>query len=132
MAYLGGKIVAEPPPGPDGSYAVGTRVVLTPKPVGAFKFIEWQGDASGSLARLEILLTGERTVRANFGGKEVEITGTKAAQVPGLQRNFKIKVAPSQGGVVMATPAKKFENSPGHEENVFATAVANPGFLFSH
>jgi hypothetical protein len=48
------------------SYAPGTRVTLNAKPPEGYMFGSWSGDASGKSNPLTVVMSGSKTIRANF------------------------------------------------------------------
>jgi hypothetical protein len=60
---LGGTVMMAPN---QATYAFGTNVTLTATPASGYYFLNWSGDASGSVNPLSIVMTGDKTIVANF------------------------------------------------------------------
>ncbi|MBI5475251.1 MAG: hypothetical protein HY964_00775, partial [Ignavibacteriales bacterium] len=53
---------------PGGTYNLGTKVYLTANPNSGFYFLNWSGDLSSSNNPDSIIINGDKTITANFGG----------------------------------------------------------------
>ena len=58
--------VSESPPPTGGKYAYGTAVLLTDTPDEGYHFVDYTGDASAATDTVTVLMTGEKTVTAEF------------------------------------------------------------------
>ncbi len=110
-----GSISANPAPGGDGKYAYGTVVTLTATATGGYSFSTWSGDASGSTNPVQITMTGDKTVTANFSQ---------------LRHQLTIAVAPAGTGSVQASPAPDIDGKYAYGTVVTLTASANLGYVF--
>jgi uncharacterized protein (TIGR03437 family) len=54
------------PPSPDGFFADGTTVSVTPVPKGGYKFVRWGGDLSGGLSPGYLTMSGPHGVSADL------------------------------------------------------------------
>ncbi len=61
-----GSIIADPLPDGSGKYAGGTVVTLTANPATGYEFTNWSGDASGSGCSVQVTMSANRSVSANF------------------------------------------------------------------
>jgi len=95
-----------------GPYASGTQVALTATPASGYKFIEWTGEAKGSVSPINISISKDMNITANFA-PTYTITTT---------------VSPNNNtGSVNANPAGPY--TEGTE--VTLTAVQKTGYVFS-
>jgi hypothetical protein len=58
--------VSESPLQPDGKYAYGTAVLLSVTPDEGYHFVDYVGDALASTDTVTVLMTGDKTVTAEF------------------------------------------------------------------
>jgi hypothetical protein len=112
----GGTIDAVPPPGGDGKYAYGTVVTLTANPGTDYGFTNWSGDASGSSNPVQVTMTGDKSVTANFTL---------------LRYLLMLTANPPGGGSINANPPP--EGDGKYASGTVVTLTANPatGYLFS-
>jgi uncharacterized repeat protein (TIGR02543 family) len=112
----GGTINAVPPPGGDGKYASGTVVTLTANPATGYAFGNWSGDASGSSNPVQVTMTGNKSVTANFTL---------------LRYTLALTANPSGSGSIGATPPPGGDGK--YANGTVVTLTANPavGYLFS-
>ncbi len=59
-----GTVAIDPPSA--GGYQAGTQVTLVATPAEGFRFLAWEGDASGTEAALTVTMNGPRTITARF------------------------------------------------------------------
>jgi uncharacterized repeat protein (TIGR02543 family) len=106
----GGTIDAAPPPGGDGKYAYGTIVTLTASAGTGYAFNNWSGDASGSSNPVQVTMTANRSVTANF--TELRYALTLASNPP-------------EGGTIDAVPPPGGDGKYAY--GTVVTLTANPG-----
>ena len=120
----GGTVTASPVAGPDGHpghYTQGTTVTLTANPNSGFEFVNYTegGIARGTSPTLQVVMTGNRTVTANFR--------TSTSTNPPTYSITRIS-NPVNGGSITLNP-----NLAQYDSNatVTATATPNSGFAFT-
>ena len=107
-----GKVNLDPP---GGVYETGTLVNLTAVPDSGWKFVEWQGDVSGSDNPLNISITTDMTIRAVF-----------AEDVP-TRYKLSVFVFSSGGHVELDPPGGEYLEGA----TVKLTAVPDSGWKFT-
>ncbi len=68
-----GTVALEPS---GGSYDSGTTVTLDPTPAKGWRFVQWEGDLTGSTDPATIKMTGNKSVRALFAADEIDPNNT--------------------------------------------------------
>jgi len=110
----GGEVHLQPPEDPEG-YTKDTQVSLTAIANAGFEFNHWEGDLTGSMNPVSIVMDGNKTITAAFEPRYV----------------LTVSVDPAGGGTVALDPSQ----SPyGYLEGtqVTVTAVATDGYRFDH
>jgi uncharacterized repeat protein (TIGR02543 family) len=94
-----------------GTYDTESSVTITAAPATGYRFDKWTGDVSGSVVSVTIIMTGDKTVTANFI----------------KTYNLSIIASPGEGGTV--TPA-----SGDYDDGTTVTLTALPkaGYVFDH
>ncbi len=68
-----GSVTQDPPPG-GGTYAHGTAVLLTATPEVGYHFADYSGDVVAVTDTVTVVMTGDKTVTANFSADSVTLT----------------------------------------------------------
>jgi uncharacterized repeat protein (TIGR02543 family) len=112
----GGSIDAVPPPEGDGKYPYGTVVTLTAHAATGYVFGSWSGDASGSSNPVQVTMTANRSVTANFTQLRYTLT---------------LAVNPIGTGSINANPLPGGDGKYAYGTAVTLTANPATGYLFS-
>jgi hypothetical protein len=94
-------------------YNSGQTVSVSATPSAGYSFSNWTGDLTGSTNPASLIMSGPKSVTANFGQNQYTLT---------------VNVNPSVGGSVTKNPNK---TTYVYGEQVTLTATANSGYSFS-
>ena len=118
----GGTVNASPAPncaGAPGKYTAGTLVRLTANANPGYAFSSWSGDASGAANPLDVTMSADRSLTANFDATCFSLT---------------VNPSPAGSGTVNASPAPNCAGVPSKYSMgtlITLTASANAGYAFS-
>ncbi len=108
--FTEGSVSLNPAPGADARYAKDTTATLTASPASGYRFDHWEGDASGNVATVTIIMNSNKNITAAF--KKVYTLNTSA------------------------NPAGSGSVSPGgtYDDGTAVTLTASPasGYRFDH
>jgi uncharacterized repeat protein (TIGR02543 family) len=65
----GGGSIALTPANSSSGYADGTEVTMTATPARGYRFVSWEGDASGSASSIAVIVDAPKTITAKFAGQ---------------------------------------------------------------
>ena len=115
-----GTVDANPTPNCNGTqYTPGTIVSLTASASAGYVFASWSGDASGVISPVDVTMSADRTVTANFDPTCFTLT---------------TNANPTSGGTINANPAPNCVGAPTKYSSgtvVTLTANANAGYAFA-
>ncbi len=118
----GGSVIVSPAPNcvnDPAKYSAGTVLTLTANANVGYGFASWSGDASGTINPVDVTLTADQSVTANFTPACFTLTSN---------------ANPAAGGSVNANPAPNCAGVPTKYSAgtvVSLTAAANTGYSFS-
>lgn len=111
----GGSIQVTPSPDGNGKYAYGTVVTLTATAATGHVFASWSGDVAGTDSTIQVTITGDKTVVANFAVS---------------RRSLSLASSPTVGGSIQVSPDPDGQGTYILGSTVTMTAVPSEGYHF--
>ena len=120
----GGRVVTNPPIGPDGTYPEGQKVAVTAQPNRGYEFVRWSGVTASTENPTTVVMSDNVSLVAVF--TTIQPTPTPTGPTVSLQ----ITMFPVNGGKVTTDPPVGPGGTYPEGQKVAITAHPNTGYEF--